>query len=246
MPTLHQPQQVFSMRHAPSWMLLALSAGAVNSIAFLACTRFVTHVTGTVTLIGIDAHSTRLALDYTVVLACFVLGAMASATLIDARFHRGRRPLYAIPLVSVALIQSFIGVLGVLGIFGEFGGSVETTLDFAFLSLLAFAMGMQNAAVATSTGNFVRTTHMTGPATDLGVHLATAFHVEGEPRRHALRHAALRAGKIAAFTVGAGIGAYLAKSLAFAAFFVPALIVASATALSFIRVPSTTAQESES
>lgn len=43
--------------------------------------------------------------------------------------------------------------------------------DFVLLCGLSFAMGLQNAAVASSTGQLVRTTHPTGPARDLGVHL---------------------------------------------------------------------------
>lgn len=114
MLVVHPPSSVFSKRHAPSWLLFTLSAGCVNAVAFLACARFVTHITGTVSRLGIDASAVTLALDYS-------------------------------------------------GLFGVFAGSVEGARDFAFLSVLSFAMGLQNAAVATSTGMLVRTTHMTGP-----------------------------------------------------------------------------------
>jgi uncharacterized membrane protein YoaK (UPF0700 family) len=121
-------------------------------------------------------------------------------------------------------------------VFGIFGGSVEGPRDFAFLSILAFAMGLQNAAVATSTGQLVRTTHMTGPATDLGVHLTTALYVEGEARKTALRQAFLRAGKIFAFAAGGAVGAALAHTSGYGAFFVPAVVVFLATTLSFVNV----------
>jgi uncharacterized membrane protein YoaK (UPF0700 family) len=234
MAPLHSPATVFSLRHAPSWLLLAFSAGAVNAIAYLACSRFVTHVTGTVTNIGMDATSVRLALDYAAVLACFVAGAMSSAVLIDARHHQGKSPLYPVPLVAVALVLAAVGAAGLLGAFGTFGGSVEGPRDFAFLSIVAFAMGLQNAAVATSTGMLVRTTHMTGPATDLGVHLATAYYAAGSQRATALRHAGLRFGKIAAFVSGAAAGAALARTFHYGSFFVPAAVVGLATLLSFV------------
>jgi len=224
-------------------LLLAFAAGSVNAIAFLACSRFVTHVTGTVSRIGMDGGPTILALDYAVVLGCFVVGAMSSAALIDGRHYQGKRPLHAIPLVAVFAILAGLAIAGNGGMFGEFGGSVDGPRDFAFLSILAFAMGLQNAAVATSTGMLVRTTHMTGPATDLGVHLATALYVDGEQRRIALRHAALRAGKIVAFTLGAAAGAVLATTVHYSALFIPAAVVLGATTLSFIRVPLPTIQE---
>lgn len=241
MLALHTPQTVFSLRHAPSWLLLAFSAGSVNAIAFLACSRFVTHVTGTVSNIGMERWT--LALDYCVVLGCFVIGAMSSSALIDGRYHQNKRPLYAVPLTLVSATLALIAVLGMAGVFGAFGGSVEGPRDFAFLSLLAFAMGLQNAAVATSTGLLVRTTHMTGPATDLGVHLATALYARGAARHTALRHAALRAGKIGAFTAGAAAGAVLAATFAYGALLVPATVVVVATALSFVNIPSISSQE---
>src|SRR5687767_12664850 len=130
MQSLHKPEAVFSLRHAPSWLLLAAAAGSVNAAAFMACSRFVTHVTGTVSQIGMDASSIVLALDYAVVLACFVLGAMTSAVLLEGRHHEGKRPLYGLPLLLVSIILALLATGGALGLFGEFGGSVEQPRDF--------------------------------------------------------------------------------------------------------------------
>lgn len=233
MPALHQLRSILSLRHAPSWVLLTMAAGAVNAGAFLACRRFVTHVTGTVTLLGMDADNWHLMLDYAVVLACFIAGAMTSVLLIDGRHHRGLRPLYALALGVVAALLALVSLLGAAGAFGPFGGATERFPDFALLSILGFAMGLQNAAVASSTGAVVRTTHLTGPATDLGVHLATSFFTVGERRGEALRQALLRAGKIAGFALGAGLMAPAAQRLGYLAFLLPASLVVAATAISF-------------
>lgn len=234
MPALHQLRSILSFRHAPSWVLLTMAAGAVNAGAFLACRRFVTHVTGTVTLLGMDADNWHLMLDYAVVLACFIAGAMTSVLLIDGRHHRGLRPLYELALGVVAALLALVSALGAVGAFGPFGGAVESLPDFALLSILGFAMGLQNAAVATSTGAVVRTTHLTGPATDLGVHLATSFFTEGERRAQALRQALLRVGKIAGFALGAGLMAPAAHRFGYLAFLLPTAFVVGATALSFM------------
>ena len=187
---LHSSSTIFSPRHVPSWLLLAFGAGSVNAGAFLACERFVTHVTGTVTRLGLDAGLWTLMLDYGIVLGCFIAGAMASVLALDARFHRGKAPLHALPLGIVATMLVGVALAGRLGAFGAFGQTVETAGAFALLSLLGFAMGLQNAAVASTTGLAIRTTHMTGPASDLGVHLASAYFTSGEARRAALRMAA--------------------------------------------------------
>jgi uncharacterized membrane protein YoaK (UPF0700 family) len=102
------------------------------------------------------------------------------------------------------------------------------------LSLLSFAMGLQNGAVATSTGMVVRTTHLTGPATDLGLHLAQFAATTGERRGTALRNAALRASKVVAFVAGAAVAVPLARAFGYGALLVPAAQVALANVLSFV------------
>lgn len=233
--SLHSTDRVLSLRHLPTWILLTFAAGAVNAVGFLACARFVSHVTGMVSNIGMDAGSVEIALDYALVLGSFVGGAMVSAAFVEGPHHLGRRPFYAGPLIASAIILVSVGVAGTAGAFGSFGTSCETPRDLAFVSILAFAMGLQNAAVATSTGMVVRTTHMTGSATDLGVHLTTAFYAEGPAREKSIRHAALRAGKIAGFGAGAAAGVGLARQFYYGALFVPATVVVVATLLSFMR-----------
>ena len=46
-PPFRPASEVLTLRHGLSWMMLACASGAVNAGAFLACDRFVTHVTGT-------------------------------------------------------------------------------------------------------------------------------------------------------------------------------------------------------
>jgi uncharacterized membrane protein YoaK (UPF0700 family) len=231
--TLHQPDEVFSVRHVPSWLMLAFSSGCVNAVAFVACERFVTHLTGNATQVGAQVVRLGLLLDFLVVFACFVMGAMASAALINGRAHRGKRPLFALALVIVAVLTASMSLAGQLGWLGDFGGSVDEAGDFVLLSVLSFASGMQNAAVATSTGLLVRTTHLTGPATDLGIHLVELASATGELRRKATRHALLRAGKILAFIAGGIAGVVLAHEIEYLALLLPAAIISVTIALSF-------------
>jgi uncharacterized membrane protein YoaK (UPF0700 family) len=233
---LHAPEQIFSFRHVPSWLMLAFSAGNVNAIALMACERFVTHVTGTVTRLGAEFTRVGIMIDFAIVLASFVAGAAVASVLINGRAHRGLRPLYELPLGLVALVTAGTAFAGHADLLGEFGGTVDEGGDFVLLSALAFASGLQNAAVATTTGLLVRTTHLTGPATDLGIHLAELPYLHGEQRRSAVLHASLRGGKLVAFAVGAAAGAVLARSLEFSALLVPAVLVLIANARSFCTV----------
>lgn len=233
--TLHSPATIYSSRHVPSWLLLAWAAGTVNGVAFLVCEQYVTHVTGTVTRLGLEWPNVRLAAEYGVILASFVAGAVASVLAIQARARQGKRPRWAIPLISVALMLIGVAVAGHFGVFGKFGGAhAADPPPFALLSLLAFAMGLQNASVSSTTGLTVRTTHLTGPSTDLGVHLGVACLTTGAERRAALRGAALRGGKIVAFVLGAGMALPLAGTFGFLSLLAPAVFVLVAAMLSFV------------
>jgi uncharacterized membrane protein YoaK (UPF0700 family) len=232
--TLHTPETIYAPRHIPSWLLLSAAAGTVNGVAFLMCEQFVTHVTGIVTRLGLEWPVVGLMGEYAAVVCAFLAGAATSVIVIQARARRGHQPRWATPLVCVALILFGVAVAGQVGAFGRFGGTVAADRPpVMILSLLAFAMGLQNAAVASTTGLAVRTTHLTGPTTDLGIHLGTAVLATGDERRAALRGAALRGGKILAFMAGAGISVPLSAAIGFLTLFVPAICILVAAALSF-------------
>lgn len=236
---IFDPRTVHRGPHLVSWLALSGAAGAVNAIAFAACARFVTHVTGTLTRVGMDAAQPILLAEYLLVLGAFVLGAALSVSLVEGPRWRGAVPRPWVPLAAVAVVLSGTSLVGSLGAFGPFGGSVEEPPDFALLAAIALAMGLQNASVASATGMLVRTTHMTGPATDLGIALGTLAHdVPAPVRDWARRSAMLRAGKIAAFAVGAGLGLALASTLAYGALLAPACVVALVAASTFASVPA--------
>jgi uncharacterized membrane protein YoaK (UPF0700 family) len=192
-----------------------MSAGAVNAGAYLACQRFVSHVTGTVTLIGIDFGRWPLVAEYLLVLLCFLFGAIAAVFLL-ARAPQGQYPTRSLRLV--AFLVALVTPLGALGVLGTFGQSVERPGDFVLLSLLSFAMGLLNSTVAASPTINARITHLTGHATDLGINLARAYLARGAERASAARMVALLTGKICSFATGAACMVFLVRWGGYAAF----------------------------
>lgn len=180
---------------------------------------------GTVNAIGFVAHA-RFVTHVTGTISSFGMAASGGKLAFESAF-----------ILLCLTILTVLAVLGATGVFGVFGDGDETR-SFLFLSALSFAMGLQNAAVAAATRLIVRTTHMTGAATDLGLHLGTAFRSTGDERRASFRQAALRAGKMAAFTIGAAAGAILAARFGFLALALPAVAVALATVSSFVASPA--------
>lgn len=233
--TLHTPDTIYTPRHIPSWLLLAGAAGFVDGFAFLTCQQFVTHVTGTVTRAGLELPQFGVAAEYGVVFLSFVLGAVAAVVLTRYRAKEGGRDRWATPLLCVVFILVLVAVTGHFGLFGKFGGTLATDPPPVFLlTMLAFAAGLQNATVASTTGMSVRTTHLTGPTTDVGMLLGAACFSAGVERRAALAGAALRGGTVVTFALGAALSLPATGGFGYLALLVPAAFVMVATALSFI------------
>ncbi len=207
------------------WFLLAVSAGFINTGGFLACRRFVSHVTGFATMHGIDLYNGNWAgaLSMAAVPLYFLLGCMFTAWVVDQRIQQGRNPLYALPLGVIVLLLGLTAAGGRYGYFGPFG-EYDQKADHLLLALLCLACGIQNSVVTTATGAILRSTHLTGTTTDLGTGIVRClFMRRGSPeRRLERRFNLMRAGQILAFIVGAGAGAYVYPQLHYVAFVFPA------------------------
>lgn len=232
--TLHTPETIYALRHVPSWMLLASAAGMVNGFAFITCQQFVSHVTGTVTRMGLEWHHVGMAAEYSAILLSFIAGAITAIIVIQTRARRIGRARWATPLVCVAMILVGMAVTGQVGGLGPLPHMVASDEPpLILLLVLSFAMGLQNAAVASTTGLAVRTTHLSGPITDFGMHLGTALLATGAERSEALRGAALRGVKIVAFLFGGGLSLPLTERFGYLALIAPAIFILIAAALSF-------------
>lgn len=146
---------------------LAFVAGAANAGAFLAVRLYTSHMTGLVSSMAdhIALGELTLALSALGAVLSFLLGAMTSAVMINFARDRQLRSRYALPLLLEAALLLAFGLLGgrlalVPGLFVP-----------ATVMLLCFTMGLQNAVVTKISGAVVRTTHLTGVITDLGIEL---------------------------------------------------------------------------
>ena len=216
----------YTWKTAFDWFLLAFLAGTVNAGGFMACHRFVTHVTGFATLFGlalVDGNGLE-AVGMISVPAFFLIGVIVAAWLVDRPLHRGEVPHYTIAMALIAACLATAGLLGEKMFFGPFGGASDMSSDYFLMVLLCTASGLQNAAISTSSGSTIRLTHLTGLTTDLGTGLVRAFTIRKHRRAfyRELRAALLRTGTIFAFGLGGVVGAILFKSVGYLGFLVPA------------------------
>ncbi|WP_434632174.1 YoaK family protein [Chromobacterium sp. CV08] len=196
---------------------MAFIAGAINAGGFLAVHRYTSHVSGVVSGMADAwiAGEIGLALSLLVMLCCFVGGAMHSTWLILWARRQRLRGGYGVSMMEEALLLLVFGLLGA-GLSLHKGLFTPPTV-----MLLCFIMGMHNTIVTKLSGGLLRSTHMTGIATDLGIELAKMSYYNRE--RHS-RVAAVRAnGKkfrvyaliLLAFFVGGVVGALGFKHLGF-------------------------------
>ncbi len=146
---------------------MAFIAGALNAGGFLAVHRYTSHMSGIVS--GMADHlalgEVRLALSLLVMLVCFVLGAMHSTWLILWARRQRLRGGYGVSMMEEAGLLLVFGLLGaVLSLHRGFFTPVT-------VMLLCFIMGMHNTIVTKLSGGLLRSTHMTGIATDIGIEL---------------------------------------------------------------------------
>lgn len=153
------------IRHTatPGWvyfggLILATTAGVINAVGFLGQHhQALSHMTGTVTVLGMELARANyhVAFHAFAILAAFFLGCLISGAIIrQSSLRLGRRYGVALSIESAAL---FLAVY-----FLRRGAGAG---DY----LAAMACGLQNAMVTTYSGSTMRTTHITGMVTDLGI-----------------------------------------------------------------------------
>lgn len=151
--------------------LLALNAGVLNSVGFVAVAVYTSHMTGLTASVADDLAlgGTAIALTGLLGIGTFVAGAATCAVLFNWGRRRGLRGRYANVLVLEALLILLFGLL-----------AEELTWrhrDLVFVAVLCFTMGMQNAIITKISGAQIRTTHVTGMVTDIGIEIGKLAYV---------------------------------------------------------------------
>jgi len=154
--------------------LLAFIAGIVNTVGFLQFDTYVSHISG---------HATRTAVEYTegnmpaamvffMETFAFIAGAFVSSFLMQGHRATDARIKFTLPMCLEAF-WLFIYLL--INRFHVWSWLQIDHINLITL-ILAHAMGIQNALLRHSGGAIVRTTHMTGVATDIGIEMGSAFY----------------------------------------------------------------------
>jgi uncharacterized membrane protein YoaK (UPF0700 family) len=191
---------------------LAFVAGAANAGGFLAVRQYTSHMSGIVAAMADNVALGSLPVVFSGLAAVmsFLLGAFLTTLFVRWARNRGMESEYAMPLLIEA------GLLVLFGFTGQVfaGGRVLGTV-----MLLCFTMGLQNAIITKLSNAVIRTTHLTGMVTDIGIALGRIVFAPANGTREAITGelATLRllSSLIALFFIGGVTGALGFKHVGF-------------------------------
>ena len=218
---------------------LAFVAGALNAGGFLAIGQYTSHMTGVVSsaaddlVLGKVAHAVAGLLS----LAAFISGAMTTALMVNfaRRTQSTSKLTYTAPLLLEAALLLVFGLVGATLKAHEFISVSMTAI------LLCYVMGLQNALITKISNAEIRTTHITGLVTDLGIELGRLIYWNRTGQLFAPTVRANRAklrvlgALIGAFTLGGIIGALGFKYVGYVSTIPLAVMLVVMSAASFFR-----------
>lgn len=160
--------------------LLSFVAGIVNVSGLFAVQRLTTNITGHFAFFAdeLAKKNVEQGIVYLLFIIAFFLGAFCSNLLVELISKVNERFINAIPVGLEISILSFVAFLAMPTIRAQAN---------TVACLLLFAMGLQNALVTSISNSIVRTTHLTGLFTDLGIEISQLFFYKKEEQQKKLR-----------------------------------------------------------
>jgi uncharacterized membrane protein YoaK (UPF0700 family) len=222
---------------------LAFVAGWVNSGGYVLIGTFTSHVTGSIGRLSHDlaVRDAAAGASAAVLVLAFFGGAFVASLLLETHAFTQTSRAYGVALaIEAGLLAMFIFVAGLSRV------THPRALD-GMAAVLCLAMGMQNSMVTRLSGAVVRTTHLTGVVTDLGIEAARWYRWHRAqmrtvpllikprvpPERPPPTRSVLLLTIVAAFSVGAVLGAILTLRASRWAMLFPAVAVAVASLYAF-------------
>jgi uncharacterized membrane protein YoaK (UPF0700 family) len=180
--------------------LLSFVAGTVNVSGFFSVHQLTTNVTGHFAFFADELIKKNYtsSLFYLLFIISFFLGAFFSSICVETVAAKRKQSIYLLPVSIEA------GILFCISISGN-----RFVMEYATVvaCVLLFAMGLQNALVTGISNSVVRTTHLTGLFTDLGIELSQLFFYKLPEQQNKLKSSIkLRLAIISFFFSGCIVG----------------------------------------
>lgn len=186
--------------------LLSFVAGIVNVAGFLSAGRLTTNVTGHFAFLIDEVFKLNFIQGFIFFLYIlfFLLGSFVSSFMAELIYKWDKNYVYIFPALFESLLLFLVPAIGAY--------LYKSPDILAFI--LLFAMGLQNSLVTTISKSVVRTTHLTGLFTDLGIELSQLFfYKQGQQRKKIYSSIRLRLTIILFFFIGGIISGLLYSTI---------------------------------
>ncbi|WP_295337663.1 YoaK family protein [Flavobacterium sp.] len=212
--------------------LLSLVAGIVNITGVLSLKTLTTNVTGHFAYFAeeIMRKDYAIAVTFLVFTLCFLLGSFIANTVVEIVLQKQPRLAHVVPIALEILILVSVALF--------FGNSdIYTWHGKAEAFLLLFAMGMQNSLVTKVSQSTVRTTHLTGLFTDLGIELSQLFFYKKPEQQTKLKsNIYLRLSIISFFFIGCVLGGFAYGYLKIKTLLIASMVLVIALFYDYLRL----------
>ncbi len=234
-----EAKDLYKNRFALLWSILSFKAGLINSAGFLIAGSYVSHVTGFGTQVGIAmGHSEyQFGFDLLAIPFFFILGSFLAAFTLDGYYSPKRIPNYPMVQFMITFLLGLISFCFYLGIFTDTGTNVQSLNSIVLISLLCLICGLKNGLTTWATHGKIRTTHLTGLSTDIGLHFLKLFRPEGSPSRYPepKKVTYVRLITLFSFSIGAFLSAILIPNIGYKIFYVAFLISLGLLSVSIVH-----------
>lgn len=209
--------------------MLSFVAGMVNISGVMALNILTTNITGHFAYFSEEIVSQRysFALVSLLYIMAFLSGAFMSSLLIEISGRKNVLYAYIVPMTVEILFLLVIAVSGLV------------FLDARMIAcMLLFAMGLQNALVTKVSDSLVRTTHLTGLFTDLGIELSQLIFYRSNKLnfRKLVQSIKLKLAIIFSFFTGCLLGGVLYSKLLLHTLFLAAAVLIVALFYDYMRL----------
>lgn len=212
-------------------VLLSFVAGIVNITGVLSVKTLTTNVTGHFAFFAeeVTKNNYHTAIVFLIYTLFFLAGSFTSNFLAELVSIKKTELFHVAPItIEIAILIS----LGLFGMHPDFYLFDQKWTAFGLL----FAMGIQNSLVTKISQSTVRTTHLTGLFTDLGIELSQLFFYKKPEERNILKTSIyLRLSIISFFFLGCFMGGFIYGFLELRTLFIAVFFLFVALYYDYIR-----------
>lgn len=186
-------------------LILAYVAGFINAGGFFIVKQYTSHVTGIASIAADNIAVGNYLLGFFMIgfIFCFIIGAITTTIIVICLRKKHLYSQYALPillegglLILVIILQSYL--------------KEKLFLLPLTIAILCFLMGLQNVLITKASSSIIRTTHITGMSTDLGIEIGRFL---SRNTKNSLTKIYLHLSIMSIFFIGGVTGAYIVSNI---------------------------------